>query len=312
MVQVPADILANLMASVEQLRNTIEQVQRDNASMAHEIRLLRARENIGPSFPQFPTLPAEIREIIWINALMAPQIHHMGDDGISRSQVNRTMQACRESQSIALKLNMPYYRMDDYRMDGYCIIKELRKERISPPFYINIDTDTIWLRKCTVLPFNVSLYGGTSPEFDQVEFHQLSHRICPPKLRLNRIAIDFDLWKDPVVNDYGIEDIGSIDILRDNNVRELLLVVVQPSMILRPDVVFVQPTWTPRGLLPNMELRESIYIRGHKSKHPTHDTQWHDAARRLESIMNQLKTKRADDRKRDMEGIVVPSRLSQT
>lgn len=215
------------------------------------------------------------------------------------------MQACRESQSVALKLHIPYCRIDDYRIDNYCIVKEPRKERLSPPFYINLDTDTIWLRKCRVLPFNVSLYNGTSVELGQVNFHNPSHGNCPPEPRLNRIAIDFDQWKDPVVNDDGIEDIGSIGFLRGlHNVRELLLVVVQPSMTLSPDVVFVQPTWPPCGLLPNMELRESIYTRGHKSKHPTHHTQWYDAARRLESIINQVKTKRAEDRKRDMEGIV--------
>lgn len=85
MVQVPADVLTTLMASVEQLKHAVEQVQRDNASMARELRMLRERENSGSSFSRFPTLQAEVREIIWINALMAPQIHHMGDDGISRS-----------------------------------------------------------------------------------------------------------------------------------------------------------------------------------------------------------------------------------
>lgn len=54
MVQVPADVLTTLMASVEQLKHAVEQVQRDNASMARELRMLRERENSGPSFSRFP------------------------------------------------------------------------------------------------------------------------------------------------------------------------------------------------------------------------------------------------------------------
>ncbi|CZR51729.1 uncharacterized protein PAC_01606 [Phialocephala subalpina] len=187
MVRVPADLLATVLASVEQLKHTVDQVQRDNASMAHELRLLRERE--------------------------------------------RTT----------------------YRMDGYCIVNEPWKGPSSPLFYINLDADTIWLRKCTLLPFNVGLYNGTSPERGQVDFLQDFHG-DPAELRLNRIAIDFDHWKEPVVNADGIEDMGSIDILRElNNVRELLLVVTQPSMTLSPaDVVFVQPTWTP--LNPDFDL----------------------------------------------------------
>lgn len=64
MVQVPETLLTSLMTTVEQLKQTVDQIQRDNVAISSELQALRAKENRLPGFFRFPTLPAEIRQMI--------------------------------------------------------------------------------------------------------------------------------------------------------------------------------------------------------------------------------------------------------
>lgn len=71
MVQVPAELLASLIATVEQLKETVrklthdvDQLQRINVFTTAKLQALEARENNMPGFFRFPLLPVEIRQMI--------------------------------------------------------------------------------------------------------------------------------------------------------------------------------------------------------------------------------------------------------
>lgn len=64
LVQIPAEFFATLMTTVKELKQTVDQVQRDNVVLSSEVRGLRASVNKMPGFLRFPALPAEIRGMI--------------------------------------------------------------------------------------------------------------------------------------------------------------------------------------------------------------------------------------------------------
>lgn len=106
--QVTEELLSSLLKSVEQLKQDVSRLNAENVSMRSELQLLRHHNN--STFYGFHRLPNEIRHLIWTYALTTPQIHVFRWDYSSFSQVNRVMQACKESREIGYILKLSYYR----------------------------------------------------------------------------------------------------------------------------------------------------------------------------------------------------------
>lgn len=229
--------------------------------------------------------------MIWKHAIRTPRMHMFDEDGTSCSQINFVMQACREALGIGQKLQIPYYKISDQW-----------SHHISPAYYVNVDIDTIWLDKTMFLPIFIEFYDRPSSMKDDMWFNWDGSK-CPPKMRLNRLAMDCYKWEAPAVSEEGIENVGATDVLRMfNSPRELYIVIARPRIVSNTSrVIFVEPSITPRQCSDLVELRSSLYPTENTSIVPDYTYTWDMAARRLEKILTQFKEKRAKDRKREVE-----------
>lgn len=64
MIQISTELLTSLMATIEQLKQSLDQVQGHNVVILSEFKALRVVANRLPGFFRFPLLPPEIRQMI--------------------------------------------------------------------------------------------------------------------------------------------------------------------------------------------------------------------------------------------------------
>ncbi|KUJ21967.1 uncharacterized protein LY89DRAFT_778315 [Mollisia scopiformis] len=206
------------------------------------------------------------------------------------------MQACREAREIGQKMQMPFY---SYHADQWFLTAPKCRS------YINIDIDTIWLHRTLVMPDHVHFYRGpqsVSTERDDVSW-DLEGAKCQPQFRFNCLAMDADIWEDPVVDIRRNEHVGSTDVLRmANSPRELYIVVARPRVFSSSKIVFVKPSLLPHEICApdRAQYRTGMYPPDNLV-HPDHTYTWEKAARRLETLLTQFKDKRAKDRKTEIE-----------
>jgi hypothetical protein len=237
LVQIPAQLLQSLVASVEDLRKDVSHLLAENAGLG------RFEENPGYGFRRCLKLPPEIRNFIWDFTLRVPQLHIIGRTKVSRSKVNRVMQACREARSRALELHMDYFQVGI-------------QPNMNPHYtkqYMNWDLDTIWLTewKNEFLPESVIFHCGICHEESGIQDwcipkesssdFEPSH--CPHDFELKRLAIHYEHWKDLHEPDHrdGGTNVGSSNLLKTTNARELLLVVGDTITPTDRDIYFIAP-----------------------------------------------------------------------
>jgi hypothetical protein len=295
LVQVPADLLKSLAASVENLQKDVRQLQNDNCSLVAEIELLKRNPaHDGPRFHLFLKLPVELRNIIWTMALTVPQIHIMNDELGSRSKVNTVMQACREARSQAMSLQLPYFAPNT------CTPFRLTRQ------YMNPDWDTIWLADRDIWP---EVWDMSCPRCDR--FQRKS--VQKPHHHIKRLALSFNQWEDPDETLRTITDpsagVGSTDILRlFNGIEELLIVVGDDATIAarmnERDVMFINPTRNPLYLLRDtFEFSDNVPADLDLQIEPSKLMScWYSMESRLEKILHHMKKRRGEMRKHEMEG----------
>ncbi|KAF8864558.1 hypothetical protein BDZ45DRAFT_737121 [Acephala macrosclerotiorum] len=246
-VQVPAQLLTQLLSSIDHLRTTVERLEKTNASLQTSFAQLEkkivltqkpARTQINNrQFHCFRKLPTELRYMIWKFAFRAPQTHTVVHDGISKSKLNDVMQACKEASKVGKGMQLDYHR---YFSDGG-----------SPPQYMNIELDTIWLQDLASLPDDMEFYCGRCGGKELVFGCDDLNMVCPHRLRLKRIVIHEEDWQTPHCPPPPdlIQDKCAM-VLRQVSPRELYIVVLDTSAADRGLYKFDEPEQDPWKALP--------------------------------------------------------------
>lgn len=165
------------------------------------------------------------------------------------------------------------------------------KEGTTPSYFVNLNVDTVWLDRLAWMSDALELFDGTSVEPRPILWHRESFR-CPPEIRIKSLAFDLESWKDPEME----EDYGPTTCMHAlNGARELLIVIARPLILCPSKIIFVEPYCSVDVADTMKRFRTGLYP---LQKRCT----WNMAARRLERIFAELKTKRAEDRKRAVEG----------
>ncbi|KAF8864580.1 hypothetical protein BDZ45DRAFT_737143 [Acephala macrosclerotiorum] len=115
--------------------------------------------------------------------------------------------------------------------------------------------------------------------------------------------MDYEQGQDPFVDEKNIESAGTMEELRMlNSARELLFVVAKPARMISPSgLIFIEPTQCLHDMITDMELGDSMFTLSRQPSRPETTSLWDEAECRLEKILEQLKKKRTEDRKRDRE-----------
>lgn len=242
-IQVPSQLLNQLLSTVVRLEkkvdrleddnktrkeenqtliSSISQLRRDNATISSELQ--RVRENIGGRFPLFSRLPAEIRYMIWTFSMRTPQIHVIKDKAMSTSKINGIMHTCREARDVGLSMSLDYYCLELSDGDDLNLV-----DWHTPKFYMNVDVDTIWYYDNSegppYLPVNIEFFCGRCPEQTELfSVEDLDSR-CQHNPRLKSLAVQESCFEEPSASysSYGQQE--KTDLLRRCQPLELLLVL---------------------------------------------------------------------------------------
>jgi hypothetical protein len=293
LIQVPSELLTSLLTSVEGLHRDVSCLRQDNESLAYQVRHLQ--RCWGSKFPNFPKLPAEIRAMIWNLALVAPQIHIMGEKAVSRSKINSVMQACREARNLGLALELSYFQ-----------VRAIASNDASPfgRYYLNYDADIIWVPDGD-FPGNIDIFCSSCERL-LIEMGVSLIRdprkrpACKDEHRLGGLAISYTNWIEAVPREGEGEEgwwrPGSMEAAwLYGNVREVLIVVngEEAAASRHRDIVFAEPSFEPWRILP-----------GQMAMHPNDrtDISWETMARNQVAKMKVIKDAREKLRKNEMEG----------
>jgi hypothetical protein len=240
-VQVPADVLATLLTSLEDLKKEVKLLQHTTATQTTRVAALESEIGIaiGMRFTPFPKLPFEIRQIIWKLALEVPRI-------------------------VALK------RMfDDTKKEAFFspvapyspllwVSREFRHEAQNASSFLeercqirtNPSTDIVWL-----LPRND--WPSKNPDDHcHTWFSELESMANSCKTSIPTLALDFG-FHTKAGNDFPLSDsIEMMKFLRDLHTNEVIFVIGEKKLAQRPDVVLIDPTNTPNNLLPHHWLQK--------------------------------------------------------
>ncbi|KAF4630460.1 hypothetical protein G7Y89_g7674 [Cudoniella acicularis] len=303
-VLVPADYLASLVNSIENIRTDVEKLWETNASLSAEVQHLKKISPCSrPSFQRFPKLPLEIRTLIWEMALNIPRITILSHLAMTRSEVNTIMESCQEARRRALEMRIPYLRLV---YPHNTIHRKFRSGRN----YINVETDTLYLSHHAYFPHNIDILCGQCGDTIFPKWAEFGS-LCQHNIQVNRVAIPFKEWVDPDENK-GTPvapelAVGTADILRHlNSVRELLIVVgdshTSGGYVPNRDIAFIPPRKQPYEMLENFnyegdkpeDLILSLNLQAMMKS-------WDVMGMRLEMILQHFKEKRCESRKRYME-----------
>jgi hypothetical protein len=132
--------------------------------------------------------------MIWKLALVAPQIHIMGEKVISRSKINAVIQACREARNLGLALELSYFR-----------VRAIASNDASPlgKNYLNYDVDVIWVPDGD-FPGNIDIFYSPCErliiELGISLIRDTWNRPdCKDEHRLGGLAISYTNWKEAVL-----------------------------------------------------------------------------------------------------------------
>jgi len=199
--------------------------------------------------------------MIWDFALTTPQTHILWDTIISQSKINLVMQSCTEAQDRGLKLQLPFFQ------SGHDDV--LGPSAKLPKHYINLDIDTIWIESA-FLPENLTIYcNRCNREWNR------GIGCCNVNSRLFCVAINRSAWEDAIVKADGRGDVGTTDILRITNAKEL--VIIMGDVLPPKDTVLIQPRDNPWVMLPELGFAETT-----DRRHKTIRNSWKLAEKRLE------------------------------
>jgi hypothetical protein len=225
-VQVPTDVSATLLTSLEDLKNLkkeVKSLQHNFATQATRLAAL-ALEIFGTKFTLFPKLPFELRQMIWRSALEVPRIVAIGrkpsgkEDDIIFSPVrpySPLLWACRESRHEAQKVT-PF-------LDVRCKIRT------------NTSIDTVWMLDGDG---RLSEWDASLRPIQEAAEHMANSFITSiPTLALPcQFWVDFYQWPE-------------VEFLCRLHTQEVILVIGDEQLARRPDVVFINPRDTPNHLL---------------------------------------------------------------
>lgn len=288
LVQVPANLLNTLLASIKGLEEKVTRLQNNYSAVENKIS---SQQNSEAKFWRFPKLPAEIRGLIWKVALTEPQIHIWGERAVSRSRVNTVMQACREARDECLKLKLHFYHVNEYcHFNPKCIRN-----------YINYDNDIIWIPDGdTFWPEHVKVYcnvgysqGNSVLDLDEERWEIQECRSLGHGHRPRGLAVSHSKWKDPKDEQPGYWA-GSMEALWWYGGIPELYIVVNGDATNDRDIVFVEPTDLVQRVLPEVVA-------------PTDGAalSWKIMEERKVKTMEEFKAKRTRARWEEMEGTMV-------
>ncbi|KAE8440820.1 hypothetical protein EG329_006552 [Mollisiaceae sp. DMI_Dod_QoI] len=260
MMRISSTVLDTLVASIKKLEDGISKLQADtielratNVSLSKQVEYLRCNVRVS-NFSKFKDLPTEIRLMVWRTALSVPQIHIMTDRLISRSKVNLLMQVCREARDEGLKLKLPFYHVGPPSF----VHRGIRN-------YMNYDKDIIWVAHGnTVRPEFIMFYCSQCLPWPwpdsfawQPRWPKQVPRYCDLRghntHRVGGIAINYDEWKDPPLDEDGEWHFRTINPWWCyGRVRSLFIVVNHEEAIQDRDIVFVKPALSPYETLPGI------------------------------------------------------------
>lgn len=291
LIQVPSDILTSLLTSVEGLHRDVSRLKQDNESLADQVRHLQRRW--GSKFPRFPNLPAEIRTMIWKLALVAPQIHILGEKDASRSKINAVMESCREARNLGLSLELSYFQASGNK-----------KARPLAKNYLNYDADIIWIPDGD-WPGDIDIFcsscegllveRGLSRIIEEHNWADWKH-----EHRLGALAISYENWNEATPREGEGEDgwwrPGSIEtVWLYGNVREVLIVVNGEEVAANRhrDIIFAEPSMESWRIIP-----------GQSEANPDNRTKisWETMSKNQVAKMKLVKEAREKLRKNEMEG----------
>jgi hypothetical protein len=230
--------------------------------------------------------------MIWKLALVAPQIHIMGEKAFSRSKINAVMESCREARNLGLTLGLSYFRVGGNK-----------KARPIAKNYLNYDADIIWTTDDEGLPYidvfcssceSLLIEEGLSLITEKRDWPDCKH-----EHRLGGLAISYKNWKEATPREGEGEEgwwiPGSMEhAWLYGSVREVLIVVnsEEATANRHRDIVFAEPSIEPGRIIPGQSAR-------HRDRT---DISWDTMAKNQMAKMRLIKDAREKLRKNEMEG----------
>ncbi|KAH8684341.1 hypothetical protein BGZ60DRAFT_397369 [Tricladium varicosporioides] len=295
---IPTSVLASLVASIDNLREDVAQLKKDNASLSMELAHFRSS---GSRFTKFQKLPVELRNTIWDMALEGPQIHIVSEEAVSRSDINNVMAACKESRTRGLAFHFPFLQTG---ANGSGIPRPYAKQ------YMNMKADTIWMVDLPREPDDLQVF---------CECYHSPLSIIPwldikdtfENHRLNAIAMSFEVWQDPDQLRglaYSPDpNTGTTDLIRRTRPRVLYIVVGGTEACKDRNVKFIKPRKLPYEMLyGQFDFGNNLPL-GLELQMTSIDMEfsWDCMAIRLQLILRHFKKTRARLRRREMEGLTI-------
>jgi hypothetical protein len=229
--------------------------------------------------------------MIWKLALVAPQIHIMGEKAASRSKINAVMESCREARNLGLALELSYFQVGGNKRAG-SLVKN----------YLNYDVDIIWVPDgdlgdtdifCSSCK-HLLVDGGIS------QLLEPDRPDCKHEHRLGGLAINYENWTEATPREGEGEEgwwrPGSMEeAWLYGSVREVLIVVngEETAANRHRDIVFTEPSIEPWRIIPGQGARDS---------RDRNKVSWEMMAKNQVAKMKLIKDAREKLRKNEMEG----------
>ncbi|KUJ23295.1 uncharacterized protein LY89DRAFT_777073 [Mollisia scopiformis] len=238
-VQIPSNILTQLVTSVNKLKADVSTLRHENSSLVNQVQDLRD-ELRGVTHSPFSKLPREIRRLIWKFAMMAPQVHIIGSPSHKQSRVNIVMQACKEAREEGLRLKLPYYRYTCGAPRGVLTSLE---------YYVNWDVDTFWVPDIQ-LPVEIVCsrcepVWNESPLSPCAQPRLIHHCLCRPKHGLYALAMNASRWGEPGQTDFFTGraiHTPVADLANYYSIQKLYIVINYTEPLTCRNIAFVEPT----------------------------------------------------------------------
>jgi hypothetical protein len=230
-VQIPADLLASLFTSIDDLKNDCQHLRNQVHNLTADVSNLQACA--GMQFSLFPKLPLELRRMIWHAAAAAPRvisIKWVGDyndpdnepgEIVPAGPLNPLLLVSKEARTEVLKVQRPLPQL------------RLSKEQLTPQVITNSGVDTVWisgLEDTYAILYGWSMFAAEVPDIAKVA---LNHQFW--QARENSLARNDFYYMMSDLEDYGT--------------TELILVVGDSEPHSSPNIVFVEPQRRPSELL---------------------------------------------------------------